>query len=1061
MSGATKSRHELQSELEALHAHVAELERAESARKRAEERLRLLSSAVEQTHEGIAVVNMEGDLVFLNDAFATMHGYAAEELVGRHLSVFHTPEQIPSVDAASRQIKEIGEFSGEIWHVRRDGTVFPTLMHNSLLRDEAGKPVGIIGTVRDITERKQAEKALRVERDFAEGIIQTAQVIVLVLDTQGRIVRFNPFMEGVSGYRLEEVKGRDWFTTFLPKRDQRRIRDLFLGLVSDIQTRGNVNPIVAKDGRERDIEWYGKTLKDADGNVIGVLAIGQDITERKSATAALRESEKRYQDLYDNAPDMFVSVDAKTAKILRCNQTLVRTLGYEKREIIGRLVFDLYTPESADQARKHVFPRFVETGEVHNVELQLRRKDGRAIDVSLNVSAIRDDLGQVVASRSVWRDVAERKRAEEALRESERFLQNVFAAIDDGISVLDRALNIVRVNPWIEKSYARQAPLTGKKCYAVYQQRQTVCPWCPSVKAMESGETQRAEVPYPCEEDPIGWIDLSAYPLKNADGQVVGVIECVKDITHRKRAEEALRESEARYQELFDSIMEGIGLVDENEVVRFCNPAYVRIFEEDSADELLGRSLLDYVPEGQRDALLSQTELRKKNVSSQYELDVVTRKNNRKTILASVSPRFDADMNYVGAFGAILDITERKQAEQQVQAERDRAQRYLDLAGTIIVAINADEKVILINRKGCEVLGYSEEEIVGRNWFDTFLLKEQGGWVRDVFRHLMAGDLEPVEYVENPVLTASGEQRIIAWHNVLLRDDAGCVIGTLSSGEDITERKRAEEELARHREHLEELVEQRTRELAESRERLIQAERLASVGTLAAGIAHEINNPVGGMLLAAQNAQQHRTGPDGDQIVDRALDKIVDQAKRCSRIVKSVLQFARDDTTDKWPTDLNGILRRVVDLTRKHARERGAEVALQPTEDLGKVVVSPVGLERVLVNIIDNGIEAREAGARVVVRAEGTPEAVRIELRDNGRGLTDEQLKHLFDPFFTTRQDSGGTGLGLSIAHGIVTDHGGRISVDSQVGRGTTVVVELPRRTSSQEEAAHVEGAGG
>jgi PAS domain S-box-containing protein len=139
-----------------------------TAQKQAEERLRLLSSAVEQSTDGIAVSDLEGSLLYANNAFAAAHGYAREEIAGQHLSVFHTPEQLPSVEAANRQIRETGQFSGEIWHARRDGTVFPALMHNSILRDEGGNPIGMIGTLRDITAQKQAEETLwRRNRELA------------------------------------------------------------------------------------------------------------------------------------------------------------------------------------------------------------------------------------------------------------------------------------------------------------------------------------------------------------------------------------------------------------------------------------------------------------------------------------------------------------------------------------------------------------------------------------------------------------------------------------------------------------------------------------------------------------------------------------------------------------------------------------------------------------------------------------------------------------------------------------------------------------------------------
>ena len=143
-------------------------------------------------------------------------------------------------------------------------------------------------------ELKLASEHFRQQRDFAESLVNTAQVIVLVLDPQGRIIRFNPYMEEISGYRLEEVQGKDWFATFLPERDRDRIWQLFLKAISDIQTKGNINPIVTKDGGEREVEWYDKTLKDAEGQTIGLLSIGQDITERKKVE---EEREKMVRDL--------------------------------------------------------------------------------------------------------------------------------------------------------------------------------------------------------------------------------------------------------------------------------------------------------------------------------------------------------------------------------------------------------------------------------------------------------------------------------------------------------------------------------------------------------------------------------------------------------------------------------------------------------------------------------------------------------------------------------------------------------------------------------------------
>jgi hypothetical protein len=226
-------------------------------------------------------------------------------------------------------------------------------------------------------------------------------------------------------------------------------------------------------------------------------------------------------------------------------------------------------------------------------------------------------------------------------------------------------------------------------------------------------------------------------------------------------------------------------------------------------------------------------------------------------------------------------------------------------------------------------------------------------------------------------------------------------------------------------------------------EAIRRSERLASIGTLAAGIAHEINNPVTAILLAAQDALSSHDRLDRRGRVDDCLRLIIDQASRCERIIKSVLQFSRQRSTERWPSDLNEIVERAIELTGKYIEQRGAAVRTELRAPLPKVKLNPGQIEQVLVNLIQNAVESGE-GVRVVVSTRSATGRVRVAVQDDGRGMTEEQKSHLFDPFFTTREREGGTGLGLSIAHGIVTSLGGTIDVDSVPGRGTMILVELP-----------------
>jgi len=196
-------------------------------------------------------------------------------------------------------------------------------------------------------------------------------------------------------------------------------------------------------------------------------------------------------------------------------------------------------------------------------------------------------------------------------------------------------------------------------------------------------------------------------------------------------------------------------------------------------------------------------------------------------------------------------LLKRKQAESSLQEERDKARKYLEIAGVILVVLNSDQTVQLINRKGYEVLGYEPGEIIGKNWFDTFLPEKDRERTRAGFIELISGNIEPIEYFENPVLTKGKEDRIISWHNTVLRDQKGNIVATLSSGEDITERKQVEEALRKAHEELsnfsrdlEKIVLARTEELREKDKQLIEAERIAALGKIVNRIAHELRNPL-------------------------------------------------------------------------------------------------------------------------------------------------------------------------------------------------------------------------
>jgi PAS domain S-box-containing protein len=255
----------------------------------------LVSTILDAAVEGILIIDARGTVESINPAALRMFGRTADEVLGENVSMLmpvpyrneHDDYIAEYLATGNKKVIGIGrETTGR----RKDGTTFPIELAVSEVR--LGGRRLFTGFVRDITERKEAERALREQRDFAEGLIETAQAIVLVLDPEGRIVRFNKYTEELSGYRLEEVKGKDWFETFLPEQTRPKVRDVFGDAVSELEVRGNINPIVTKDGTEHEISWWAKTLKDGNGNVVGLLSVGHNVTELRDAQERVVQAER-------------------------------------------------------------------------------------------------------------------------------------------------------------------------------------------------------------------------------------------------------------------------------------------------------------------------------------------------------------------------------------------------------------------------------------------------------------------------------------------------------------------------------------------------------------------------------------------------------------------------------------------------------------------------------------------------------------------------------------------------------------------------------------------------
>lgn len=390
--------------------------------------------------------------------------------------------------------------------------------------------------------------------------------------------------------------------------------------------------------------------------------------------------------------------------------------------------------------------------------------------------------------------------------------------------------------------------------------------------------------------------------------------------------------------------------------------------------------------------------------------------------------------------------------KEKLEKEKKKLQVYLDVAGVMFVALNRSGEITLMNRLGCRLLNVTEKEVIGKNWFNSFFPEDIGKKAEKVFKRLMAGSMDPVEYFENSVVTKEGHEKIIAFNNVILKNDDGEIIGTLSSGEDITVKKRMEQE----KEKLE--------------VQLRQAHKMEAVGTLAGGIAHEFNNILG--IILGYTELSIEDIPTWNPVHGFLLN-IRDASIRGKNVVRQLLSFSRRDIQEKQVVDMLKVISASIGFLKASISSN-----IVFNEDLSKdccaVVADPTQIDQLMINLCNNAAQAMEERGGVlniclenasVVNQEVfldqtlvPGDYVRLMVSDSGHGIPGNILERVFEPFYTTKSVNKGSGLGLSVVHGIVKEHKGFIHIRSRIGEGTQVYIYFP--IAETDTVACTEGPG-
>jgi PAS domain S-box-containing protein len=547
-----------------------------------------------------------------------------------------------------------------------------------------------------------------------------------------------------------------------------------------------------------------------------------DVTARKRAAEALRESETRYRSFVQNFQGIAFQGTRDFAPIF-FHGAVEEITGYTEDDFLaGKLRWDkvIHPEDRRRLAEEGTFDEVYEqAGRSVEREYRIVRRDGEVRWVRESIQALPDAEGRLELVQGTIVDTTERRRARLALEENERFLQAVFDGIQDGISVLDGELTILRVNAWMNEMYAARRPLVGRKCYEVYQRRAEPCPWCPSMRVMETGKAETALVPYPTEQDPTGWIELSSYPLRDAEGRVTGLVEHVKDISEKRSAEEALRKSEENYRTIFNAVSDMIFLHDaETGTILDANEAAVRQLGY-SRSEFQGMGVAGFSsaePPHSREDVMAW--LAKARTEGPQLVEWQARRKDGSPMWAEVNLRTASVGGKERILAVVRDITERRRAEEErkryaerleaevaertrtIRVSEERHRALFENVDHAVVTTDLEGRVIDCNSATERLFGRKREEISGLVVYEALCAGEH----REDFRQILSGVLRSgTATQECAARRAAGEEFPANVSVSTVRDSSGRPEGMIWILTDLSERERLTEQASRAQEYAE------------------------------------------------------------------------------------------------------------------------------------------------------------------------------------------------------------------------------------------------------------------
>ena len=762
------------------------------------------------------------------------------------------------------------------------------------------------------------------------------------------------------------------------------------------------------------------------------------------------EEQVRLQSAALEAAANSIVITDREGRILWVNRAFTQHTGYSFEEVRSKNL-RLLKSGKQDQAFYEKMWKTILAGKVWRNTIINRRKDGTLNHEDLTITPIRTQTGEITHFVGIKQDLTEKTQAAEAQQASELRYQRLFESARDGILILD-AMNgqIVDVNPFlIEMLGYSKEELMGKELWEIGVFKDIVASKAAFVELQGQGFIRYEDLPLETRSRQVKQVEFvsNSYQVNGSR-----VIQCnIRDITERKQAADALAESENRLRAILETEPECVKLLAADGSLIDMNPAGLAMIEADSLEQVKGNNVCLLALPEHRPAFMAANRRVFAGESVTLEFEISGIRGTRRWLEMHATPLRDKDGAIIAALGVTRDVTDRKSSAEALREGEERLRLALDASHLGTFDWDVPHNRLTWSRWHEEMWGFEPGEFDGtyEAFSERVHAEDLPGIDAELARCIAAHERFSREF---RVVWRDGSVHWIAGSGEFEFSANGQPARMLGSVMEITERRQAEEESQAAHQRLARALgelQAKNEELASMTQQLWQASKLATMGELAASVAHELNNPLATVGLRTENLLL-KMPADSDK--RRPLEIIAQEVDRMATLVNNLLQFSRRGRRQVSTVDPREEIANSVEFVHYHLRTHKIEIVREFADPLPTIQADRQQLRQLFLNLLTNASDAMPKGGKLIVRAASGrlsgAEAVVIEFADSGEGIATEDLAKLWEPFFTTKPEGKGTGLGLAICRRIVEEHGGTIAVHSEgIGRGATFRVVLPATT--------------